>query len=80
MLNFYRKRAGLEYQLFFYIRCNLIHRDPDLLHRVSVSYSNTAVCFSIRVYSDTERSSYLVLTSVSLADAARQIVINVELL
>ena len=62
------------------VLAELVNGNSLLLHCVTVTDSNAVVLDRIKVIGDTERSSYLVLTSVTFADRACVVIIGHKVL
>ena len=70
----------LEFHFLFDISGEVFDLDTLLLHCISVTNGNAAVLDGVKVISYAERSTDLVLSSVTLADRACFVVVNAELL
>ena len=70
----------LEGEFVFDILLYIGNRDTLLLHAVTLTDSYTAVFNAVKIVCDAERSTYLVLSAVSLADSACVVIVNAEVL
>ncbi len=69
-----------ELDLLGDVRVELVDLYSLLLHRISVADGNAAVLYAVEVVGDAERCADLVLTAVTLADGARVVKVDHEVL
>ena len=70
----------LECKLISEICIKFINLNTYLLHGIAVTYSNSSVIFRLKVISNTERCTDLILSSVSFTDISTVIVFAVVFL
>ena len=70
----------LEAELILKIVLQLCNRDSHLLHGIAIPDSHCTVCLRVKVVGYAERSSDLVLSSVSLSDVSSVVKLAVVIL